>query len=249
MNVQSYFKSLSEELHSLKDRVRNFMDSPHWLTDGEWKESVIRSFLKRNLPRTVDVGRGFIINGREASHQIDILIHDNSKPVLFRDGDLVFVTPDVVKGIIEVKSKLNSSNYTDAIERLCSNANIMRSHNPLSKFAALFSFEVEHDNNETYLDILANIANTPRKTIDFIALGDSTFIKYWEINPENPKRLYYRWHSYRLHQMAAGYFFHNIIDSLSPNSVFQNTEVWFPSEGKEPYKDREKCAKWCKNET
>ena len=57
MNVQSYFKSLSEELHSLKDRVRNLMDTPHWLTDGEWKESVIRYFLKRNLPRTVDVGR------------------------------------------------------------------------------------------------------------------------------------------------------------------------------------------------
>lgn len=94
MNIQEYFKSLTEELQSLKNRVRNFIDTNHWLTDGEWKESVIRYFLKRNLPGTVKVGRGFIIDCAKTSHQIDILIYDDSKPVLFRDGDLVFVTPE-----------------------------------------------------------------------------------------------------------------------------------------------------------
>jgi hypothetical protein len=35
-------------------------------------------------------GRGFVVDGETATHQIDILIHDCPKPVLFRDGDRVF---------------------------------------------------------------------------------------------------------------------------------------------------------------
>lgn len=244
MNTQSYFRSLSTELQALKDRVRNFIDGSHWLTDGEWKESVIRYFLKRNLPGTINVGRGFIIEGTNKSRQIDVLIYDDSKPVLFRDGDLVFVTPDVVNGIIEVKSRINPHTYEEALIKLSTNAELMRVRGPIGKFAALFSFEIENSNSQVYLDILAKIVNSPRKIIDFAALGQSKFIKYWELNPKDSRKPYYHWHSYQLVDMAPGYFIHNVVDSLSPESVFQNSEVWFPSEGKEPYKDGTVQASW-----
>ncbi len=41
----------------------------------------------------------------DASSQLDVLLFDATKPVLFRDGDLAFVTPDAVVGIIEVESR------------------------------------------------------------------------------------------------------------------------------------------------
>lgn len=248
MNVRSYFKSLSEELQSLKNRVRNFIDDAHWLTDGEWKESVLRHFLRRNLPDTIKVGRGFIIDAKRVSHQIDILIYDASKPMLFRDGDLVFVTPDVVNGIIEVKTSLNPQTWEDALKVLCLDAKLMRSHGSLHKFAAIFSFDIEHSESEIYLDILARIADIPNKTIDFAAIGDSKFIKYWNENPKNPKRLYYRWHSYQLDGLAPGYFLHNVVDVLNPECIFRNSDVWFPAEAKEPYRDGVVCASWCRED-
>jgi len=78
MNVPAYYKSLTEELESLKDRVRNFIADVHWLTDGEWKESVLRTMLARRLPDTVKVGRGFIISEGLTSTQCDVLLYKSS---------------------------------------------------------------------------------------------------------------------------------------------------------------------------
>lgn len=46
MDPTIHFKSLALELNALKDRVRNFIDDAHWLTDGEWKEAVLRAMLR-----------------------------------------------------------------------------------------------------------------------------------------------------------------------------------------------------------
>ena len=73
MNTTNYYKSLSAELESLKNRVRNFIHDSHWQTDGEWKESVLRSILLRNMPDTVKIGRGFIVtkNGKPPPMAVD----------------------------------------------------------------------------------------------------------------------------------------------------------------------------------
>ena len=102
----SYHKSLTDELYSIKDRIRNLVK--HWPTDGESKEAVLRSLLRKLLPESVIVGRGFIVASDRSSTQIDVLIVDARKPTLFRDGDLLIVTPDAVLGVIEVKTRLRS---------------------------------------------------------------------------------------------------------------------------------------------
>gem|GEM_PF-5958896 len=40
MNTTAYFESLTDEIRSMKNRIRNFIGDVHWLTDGEWKETV-----------------------------------------------------------------------------------------------------------------------------------------------------------------------------------------------------------------
>ena len=102
METTEYFRSLSAEITALKNRVRNFINDAHWRTDGEWKESVLRAILNGRLPNSIEAVRGFVLTSTGCSQQIDVLLYDNSKPVLFRDGDLVFLTPDAVKGIVEV---------------------------------------------------------------------------------------------------------------------------------------------------
>src|SRR3990172_956635 len=119
MNNDKYFQSLTLELNSLKDRVRNFIGDHHWLTDGEWKESVLRTVLRRHLPQSIGLGKGFVLkqNG-EPSTQIDILLYDVSKPILYREGDLVIVSPDAAIGAIEVKTKLRNAEIGEAFNKL-----------------------------------------------------------------------------------------------------------------------------------
>src|SRR6058998_3443160 len=128
MRTQAYFQSLAAEVEALKDRVRYLIEDAHWQTDGEWKESVIRQVLRRHLPQSVSVGRGFVVTATATSRQIDVLIVDSGKPVLFRDGDLVFVTPDAVLGVIEVKSRATPPIVGEVAAKLAETMLVVRLH-------------------------------------------------------------------------------------------------------------------------
>jgi hypothetical protein len=248
MDVPAYFESLSSELAALKNRVRQFINDRHWLTDGEWKESVLRYLLRRVLPKTVEVGRGFVVTDRGASRQIDVLIFDTSKPVLFRDADLVFVTPDAVEGIIEVKSSINPPIFRDACDRLIENAELILNcsprHGTYNKFFSIFSYENQIQDNQRYLEILTQLSNRPNRLLHFFCLSSDDFIRYWEVDPTNTRRLYNRWHSYQLPKMAPGYFLHNVVEAISPHSVNENEALWYPVNGKEAHKTGEAPFPW-----
>ncbi len=237
MRVEDYFRSLTSEVDALKDRVRQLIETDHWQTDGEWKESVIRQVLRRHLPGSVSVGRGFVITAAAASNQLDVLVLDTSKPVLFRDGDLAFVTPDAVLGVIEVKSRATPHIVADAARKLAADMLLVRRHPNASAFAGLFAFEDGGGDSDAYLAAVAGAAARWENRLDYVCIGGSRFIRYWHLNPENQRRFYQGWHSYMLRGLAPGYFVHNVIDSVSPESVFSNSEVWFPRGGKEPFRD------------
>ena len=232
MNVELHFRSLTAELESLKDRVRNFIDDGHWPTDGEWKESVLRSILARRLPETVRVGRGFVLTRQGATTQCDILLYTASSPVLFRDGDLVFLTPDAVLGIIEVKSRTTKAILDQALDKFAAIGSKMgsdRSH----CFFGLFSYESAIPDDHVILEQLRERCNHAVKIVDLISLGCSTFIRWWKLRPQGGTAQYEKWHSYALEHMAAGYFIANVVDFVSPDSVARNDWLWFPENGKE----------------
>jgi hypothetical protein len=198
---------------------------------------------------TAVVSRGFVVTAQSATTQIDILVHDASKPVVFRDGDLVFVTPDAVLGMIEVKSRVELSRFAKAIEKLSRNIEMVRLHANTRAFAAFFAFEIEGPVLENCLSRVAEGAPTWNHRLDFGALGESGFIKYWNEDPANPRHSYERWHSYKLSGTAAGYFVHNVVDAVSPQSVLPNNEVWFPTGGKEPHRVGVEPGRWTPKRT
>jgi hypothetical protein len=239
MNTTQYFLSLSQELRGLQNRVRNFIDDAHWQTDGEWKESVLRYFLRRNLPRIVEVGRGFVVSPRGHSNQMDVLIYDSAKPVLFRDGDLVFVTPDAVCGAIEVKSNLNNTSFAQTIEKFTKSISFHSCLGRSDKIFAVFSFESSVTTGAA-LDVLRDAAKGLNDVTDLVCLGDSHLIRWWEAGPEPRNRMMHKWHSYRLQQTAPGYFLHNMVEFIDHESVERNAALWFPRDSIEHYKDGEK---------
>jgi hypothetical protein len=249
MDRQTYFRSLGQELSALKTRVRDLMDSPHWLTEGEWKESVLRAVLRRHLPATAIVGRGFVLADQFASHQLDILIHDASRPVLFKDGDLVFVTPDAVLGIIEVKSMVTATEYRTAVRKVCTDIGVIRRLSPGRAFAGLFAFEAGIAGGvQRMLAETSAAAATWNERLDFGVCGESAFIRYWDLEPRHGRRFHRRWHGYDLPGMAAAYFIHNVIEAVSPQSVSTNSAMWFPPGGKDPFDVGSVAAAWAESE-
>jgi hypothetical protein len=221
------------ELQGLKNRVRHLVR--HWQTDGEWKESVVRSFLRRHLPRTVEVGRGFVVSQRGPSTQVDVLLFDTTKPVLFRDGDLVVVTPDAVVGAIEVKTGVNRTELAQAIEKLCDVVELVKAQAAAgSRFFGLFAFENRGNEPQHVVNAIKDaVRGAGGRQVDGVCLGTDLFVRYWELTPERPLRQYARWRAYDLRDEAQGYFLHNVIEAIAPQSIDANSALWYPAGGKE----------------
>ena len=240
VNSELYLRSLSLELQALRNRVRNFIDDAHWQTDGEWKESVLRHFLERNLPNTVKVGRGFVVSREGASSQIDVLIYDTARPVLFRDGDLVFITPDAARAVIEVKSRVNNTSFKKAVQKLTKNISFICKHRRYRTVFGVFAFESSVTSKSALAALQASAGSSSRQVIDIACLGSSHLLHWWPQNPEDHRKTLKRWHSYKLRQgTAPGYFLHNIVEFVAPESVRENSQLWFPACGKEGSKDGE----------
>lgn len=229
-----YFNSITQEIYALKNRVRHFIKDKHWLSDGLWKESVLRSVIRRHLPKSLAVGTGFVAKSGDVSSQIDILIYDTTKPILFQDGDFVIVTPDLVKAIIEVKTCVQKNTLAGVIEKLANHHQFAASTALCQPFVGLFSFEDGGIPPECLLEALDEKAqSSSRRIVHCVVLGPDQFTLYWECPPESSRTPNPLWRSYCLSKIAPAYFIHNLIGSLCENSVRDNGSLWFPKGGKE----------------
>lgn len=234
----AYHRSLTEELYSIKDRIRNLVR--HWATDGESKEVALRNLLRRHLPESVIVGRGFIVASDTSSTQIDVLVIDANKPTLFKDGDLLIVTPDAVLGVIEVKTQLRTEReFQDAIAKLTTVEEMCRDITGKdSVWTGLFVFHGETNQQETILSAIAAAYKGVKRVINCISCGRTVFIRHWERGAaigsleRGPV-----WHSYELPEVAPSYFVGNLIDWISTVDNATASFAWFPMlGGKEAYR-------------
>jgi hypothetical protein len=231
MDVAAHYRSLTKELESLKDRVRNYIDDNHWLTVGEWRESVLRSIISQHLPDTVKIGRGFVFTNTGPTTQCDILLYRADAPVLFREGDFVFITADAVLGIIEVKSKATKSAFRKAVKKLAAIANKLGPHSEKCCLG-LFAYETAFTDHDEILRTVQESFRRPSQFLNFVNLGCSTFVRWWKTSPHDSDEPYYHWQAYSLQDMSAGYFIMNVLDAVSPD-IGRNQRYWFPEPTKE----------------
>ena len=228
-----FHKSITAELYSVKDRIRQLVS--HWPTDGEHKEAALRSVLRRHLHQSADVGRGFIVTEKDCSTQIDILIVDNRKPVLFREGDLMIVTPDAVLAVAEVKAELrNGPMLTDAIEKLATIRRLIGSnelYRPVAEriWSGIFAFNESDLSHEVMMRAVGEAKVNQIYPVNCISAGKSKFMRFWESgqvvsSPETGGV----WHLYDLPEVAPSYFIGNLVDSISPFKQSDASFAWFP---------------------
>jgi hypothetical protein len=121
-----YYASQAELMLSQYENINHLLGNTHyWQHPGELCEVLLRDFLRRMLPKTYSVDKGFIY-GRttidkiiQHSPEIDILIHDTQHySPLFRMDNFVIIQPGAVRALIQVKRTLNAKELDSGIENV-----------------------------------------------------------------------------------------------------------------------------------
>jgi len=212
-----YLESIAGELETTKDRIRNLIGSAHWLTEGTHKEILLRSVLQRHLPEELKVCTGFIYKNANISSQIDILVISKSGYTLFKEGDLIIVTPHAVKAIIEVKTNLDGpSKIEEILKKLAENAELAEQElvqNRGQVWSGLFVYGEEENAKDTkqkqLLEAIAKV-DSNGGTIDFVTYGPDIFIKFFSSGGPGPM-----WASHECKSLAAGGFVMDMLASLT----------------------------------
>ncbi|WP_218618663.1 DUF6602 domain-containing protein, partial [Paenibacillus sp. P3E] len=139
-NYLEYQKSVATEFMAYEKRVRNLIDSANWAEEGRYKEIILRNYLNRVLPKNISVGTGFIRNKNYITSQIDIIIYDQSYPLLFSEGDFIIAVPVNVIGIIEVKSNIEPTEINGIIMKANNNGSIISGGTDKPLFNGIFSY-------------------------------------------------------------------------------------------------------------
>ncbi len=134
---------LSNEVSALLNTYKQFetlvphatrSGAAHTGEDGRYVEALVRSYLRKFLPKNLEALTGFIlrpavktgVDGRERkgqkddhSTQLDIIVYDSANfPIYERLGDDVVVPPEGVVAVCSIKKHLRRSDIEDETMRL-----------------------------------------------------------------------------------------------------------------------------------
>lgn len=241
-NARLFQESITQELNIIKNRVRNLIGGAHWGEEGRFKEAVLKNILRKFLPSNLSVGTGFILkaegendNDNILSTQLDIIVYDNTLPVLFSEGDFIITTLNNVRGIIEVKSRITQYNFQNVVQQFdTSIQHFIDDINELDRklFLGIFAFEFEGNfNSQTLNDCLFN----SQRLINHISLGTNSFIRQWKAEDrhrlaEPVECLNNFYNFYDIYNLSFSYFISNLID-ITSGGLSDRYWFAFPIEG------------------
>ena len=233
-NIIGYHESITREFEILKDRIKKLV--PHALTQGEGKEAILRAILRRHLPETIKIGRGFIITRIESSSQLDVLVLQQDKPTLFQDGDLFIVTPDVPGAIIEVKSKIRGSKqWRKVCEKLFQTGSMCINIGNNRIWSGIFTYNGNRRQIKHALDALYQLYINRKGVINCITIGSNYFIRFWdkgeqEVGDSEEESNKRRFRAYELTNLSYSYFIGNLIDAMCNIDKHKTGYTWFAFE-------------------
>ncbi len=236
INPMEYHKSITYEIKSLQDRVRHLIGNTNWGDEGRYKEAVLRSVLKRFLPSNISLGTGFVIDKDEnrlnISKQIDIIVYDNSYPVLFSESDVVITTPANVRGIIEVKTEIRNADLQNIISVATDNGRLIGK----GIFNGIFAFNgFDGAISQTRL---SGALKASKGVVNHLCFGQDIFIKYWSYwsSEENDVKGIEEYCVYKINDFSFTYFISNLLEYLSKDKMKERWWFQYPiPEGKEDH--------------
>lgn len=226
-DARLFQESITQELDAIKNRVRHLIGNAHWGEEGRFKEAVLKNVIRKFLPSNLSVGTGFILRAEgdsddqnELSSQLDVIIYDNTLPLLFSEGDFIITTANNIRAIIEVKSRITHNTFAQVVKQF---DNSITPFIPLfiareqKVFTGIFAFNFEGNIQSPTVE--ASLRNSSA-IINHISLGPDLFIKKWNQTdglglaiPVNCQSDFYNF--YALNNLSFSYFISNLIDITS----------------------------------
>ena len=241
---EKFQKTITGELKVVQDRVRHLIGNANWGEEGRYKEVILRNVIRRFLPATISLGTGFIAkkeNGEiKISKQIDIIIYDNTYPVLFSEDDFIITTPANVKGIIEVKTKQTPTKIVEAMKNATTNGSLVSRE----IFNGIFAYERGNIkvNDRGINTKLEEALKDSKGFVNHVCLGEDIFIKFHPNldTQNNCSNGYYN--IYNIEKLSFSYFISNIVENIFTDEMVER--LWFLyslENGKNARKIRDIC--------
>ncbi len=249
--MKEFYKSIGSELSVIKDRVRNLIGAANWGDEGRYKEAILRNCINRFLPNQYSLGTGFVLvkdtEIEQVTSQIDIIVYDNSYPVLFKEGDFVIVLPHSVRGIIEVKTNGETGKFLKSIGKINNDARMIYQRQKQSKdltsigtpaitpqrlFVGLFYYD-SNGKRSTYLNHIKKLFNEKENNdeldfddkckyfINHISLSDKIFFNFY---PDPYGDTVYTDWTVR-EGLSKAFFITQLLWYLVPLFAYENSEV------------------------
>ncbi|MEN6379041.1 MAG: DUF6602 domain-containing protein [Methanofastidiosum sp.] len=236
-DIREYFESIGVELESIKNRVRNLIGSANWGEEGRYKEAILKNTIRRVLPKDISIATGFVVYKEneivESTKQLDLILYDNSYPVLFKEGDFVILTSEPIRGIIEIKTKINGKKeFGDILNTAHENMKKIissKKNNPGTYrfFKGIFSFDSDLNNeiiSKSYRNHFISIDYDPNYVIDYVCLNPNIFAisrhRKFEI--------------YEFKHLAPSYFITSLLKCIKCLEM-QDSSMWYPYPDKSEY--------------
>jgi len=124
--MQQYYRKIQDEVLVQKDIIKSLIKDQRVI--GDYYEAIIRDVIRQNVSEAFAVGRGVILAEEgETSRECDIIIYNAIEyGPLFRSGEIIVVSPEAVRCVVEVKGTITRNSLSDAVKNL-SSVNELRS--------------------------------------------------------------------------------------------------------------------------
>lgn len=139
--METYYRKVQEKVLVQRDIICSLLRDPRII--GDYYEAIVRDWVREIVSGAFVVGRGVVLaaDGR-ASKECDIIIYSAAEyGPLFVSGDIVVVSPESVRAVIQVKGTVSLDNLGDAVSSL-SSVDILRPG--IWKFIVGFKTNVEY---------------------------------------------------------------------------------------------------------
>lgn len=161
--MQQYYKKIQDKVLVQRDIIKSLVKDQRVI--GDYYEAIIRDVIRENVSEAFAVGRGVVLSKEgKTSHECDVIVYNTVEyGPLFKSGEIVVITPEAVRCVVEVKGTLTNSHLSDAVKNL-SSVNELRS--------GIWKLIVGFNTNINYQSLINRCVQS--KTINGIFIFNST---------------------------------------------------------------------------